>query len=315
MNQSQTFRSNRWLATPAQWWRRWVRDVWDNPVTRKELRGRMRTGRTFVTLSLHVVFLSLFLLGLYALLSESWSYSATTPNLEEIGSVLFGTVVGMEMLLIGFTVPNLTAGAISGERERQTYDLLRVTLLPARTLIVGKLMAALAYAGLLLLVAVPLQSVAFFFGGINAADVWMSLWVMSLEALFMAAIGLYFSAHTRRTFSAKGLTYVAIVFLAFALPFVGSVLSVDWDVASYQMDNALTVYVAGVLLCFNPALALLLSHAVYTQHQALFTFQYTMSNGQTLTLLSPWLVFSVLYLGLTALLLVLATRRMRRVEG
>ena len=318
MNRSRTlWGRSRWAVLVA-WRRELARDVWDNPVTRKELRGRMRAGRTFVTLSVYVAFLSLFLLGFYAILLDALNLSmaaSSAYSMEEIGGSLFSVVVGMEMLLIGFIAPTLTTGAISGEREHQTYDLLRVTLLPARTLVAGKLAAALAYVGLLLVVAVPLQSVAFFFGGIEAADVWLSLWVMLLEALFLATVGLYFSARTWRTFSAKMLTYAAIAFLVFGLPFVGGIMTLDLDAGSYQAPNATTLYVAGALLCFNPALVLLMSHAVSTQSQSLFTFYYTAANGQTFTLPAPWVVFTGLYGGLTVLLLVLAVRRVRRVEG
>jgi ABC-type transport system involved in multi-copper enzyme maturation permease subunit len=309
-----------------------VRDVWDNPVARKELRGRMRTGRTFVTLSVYVVSLSVFLLGFYAILLDTLNFSATTYNVEDIGGTLFAVVVGMEMLLTSLIAPTLTAGAISGERERQTYDLLRVTLLSARRLVMGKLAAALAYVVLLLVVAVPLQSVAFFFGGISAADVWLSLWVMLVNALFLAALGLYFSARTWRTFSAKALTYAVVVGVAFGLPFLGGMMLVDWSTSGYQtstpttfyvggaplatsqMPSLLRLYAAGALLSFNPALALLMTHAAQTQSHALLTFSYTPTGGQAVTLPSPWVVFSGLYLGLTVLLLKLAIRRVRRVE-
>ncbi len=319
MKLSRTLEGSRRLAALAAWQRVLARDVWNNPIMRKELRGRMRAGRTFVTLSVYVALLSLFLPGVYAMLVDSSAFSpspySAAYSMEEIGKTLLGMVVGMEMLLIGFIAPTLTTSAISGERERQTYDLLRVTLLPARTLVAGKLAAALAYVGLLLVVAVPLQSVAFFFGDIDAADVWLSLWVMLLEALFLATAGLYFSTYTRRTFSANILTYAAIAFVVFGLPFIGGMMTLDLNAGSYQAPNAATVYIAGVLLCFNPPLVLLMTHAVYTQHQSLFTFTYTATNGQTLTLASPWIVFSVLYLGLTVILLWSAIRRVRRVEA
>ena len=316
MNSSRTLARFRDMAALKEWGRSLARDVWDNPVTRKELRGRMRAGRTFVTLSGYVGALSVFLLGFYALMVDSLSFSGTAYDVEDIGSTLFAVVVGMEMLLTSFTIPTLTAGAISGERERQTYDLLRATLLPARRLVMGKLSAALAYMGLLLVVAVPLQSVAFFFGGISAADVWLSLWVMVVNALFLATLGLYFSARTWRTFSAKALTYGVVVVLVFGLPFLGSTMLMGWtwNASTYQAPDPLTLYVAGALLCFNPAAALLMTHMVYAQYHALFVFSYTPANGQAVTLPSPWIVFSVIYLGLVVWLLKLAIRHVRRVE-
>ncbi len=318
MNASQTLSGGR-LSAALGLWQKLARNFWDNPVARKELRGRMRTARAFVTLSVYVGLLSLFLLGVYTVLVESSTFNpslySSAYSVEDIGGTLFGAVVGVEMVLIGLTVPTLTAVAISGEREQQTYDLLRTTLLPAQRLVFGKLLAALAYAALLLVVAVPLQSVAFFFGGVSALEVGLSLWVMALEALFLAALGLYFSARTRRTFSSKALTYAAAVVVVLGLPFLGGVMTLNLDPSSPQAPSTFTLYVAGTLLCFNPPLALLMTHVVDVQHQSLFVFTYTATNGQTFTLPAPWVVFSVLYVGMTAVLLFWAVRRVRRVEG
>ncbi len=316
MKLSRALQGNRFWASLARWRRALAHNVWDNPVTRKELRGRMRTGLAFITLSVYAASLSLFLVGFYAILVDANTFAPSTYSTEELGGSLFGAVVGLEMVLIGFTVPNLTAGAVSGERERQTYDLLRVTLLPAHTLILGKLTAALGYAGLLLVVAVPLQSVAFFFGGVNAVLIWLSLWMMALEALLLASVGLYFSSRSKRTFSAKALTYVALAFLVLGLPLAGGwVMTMRANAPAYQMPSVWVTLVVGVLVCFNPALALLLTYSLYTKSSSLFLFSYTAGNGPTLTLPSPWIVFSVLYLGLAAIFLGLAVRRVRRVEG
>ena len=51
----------------------------------------------------------------------------------------------MMVVLVLFFVPGLAAGAIAGERERQTLATLQVTLLRPRSILVGKIAAALAY--------------------------------------------------------------------------------------------------------------------------------------------------------------------------
>ena len=45
------------------------------------------------------------------------------------GKAIFGLIVWLELVMISFTAPALTSGAIALERERQTFDLLKVTLL------------------------------------------------------------------------------------------------------------------------------------------------------------------------------------------
>src|SRR3990172_3223393 len=129
-----------------------------NPVVLKELRGRMRGARAFVLLTFHILVMS----GFITLLYTAYTASANTPysgfDRQLLGKIVFGGVVGMELLLVCFITPAFTVGAISGERERQTYDLLRTTLLPARSLVLGKLTAAMSFVLLLLLASLPLPS-------------------------------------------------------------------------------------------------------------------------------------------------------------
>ena len=80
------------------------------------------------------------------------------PGLNAVirSATLAAGVVGIELLLIIFIAPSFTSGAITGERERQTYDLLRTTLLATPSFITGKLESSLGYILLLLLAAIPL---------------------------------------------------------------------------------------------------------------------------------------------------------------
>src|SRR6185369_5430589 len=110
---------------------------------------------------------------------------------------LFIGIVGVELFLVTFIAPTFTAGAISGERERQTYDLLRTTLLPASRLVIGKLISALSYVFLLLLAAIPLQSIAFLFGGVTELEVVLSFVILFITALALGSVGIYFSAVTQ----------------------------------------------------------------------------------------------------------------------
>src|SRR5215216_3216418 len=113
-----------------------------SPVVLKELRGRMRGMRVFVFMTVYLALMSGFVTLLYVLYSSSQNYYGYASG-GQIGRVLFIGIVGTELFLVTFIAPTFTAGAISGERERQTYDLLRTTLLPARSLVFGKLVSAL----------------------------------------------------------------------------------------------------------------------------------------------------------------------------
>src|SRR2546421_3816804 len=90
-----------------------------NPVVIKELRGRMRGMRAFVVMTVYLALMSGFVTLLYVLYSSSQNYYGYASG-GQIGRVLFVGIVGTELFLVTFIAPTFTAGAISGERERQT---------------------------------------------------------------------------------------------------------------------------------------------------------------------------------------------------
>ena len=144
-----------------------------NPVMLKELRGRMRGARGFAIITIFLTLMGFFTLLLYLLQIPQGGVVVT----GELGRELFIGVLFIELMLIIFIVPALTAGAITNERERKTYDLLQTTLITKATFVVGKLQSALGYIVLLLLSAVPLQSIAFLFGGVSEAELLLALLV------------------------------------------------------------------------------------------------------------------------------------------
>ncbi|MCA9960930.1 MAG: hypothetical protein KC443_17945, partial [Anaerolineales bacterium] len=93
----------------------------DNPVTLKELRSRMRGRRAFVVLTVYLVVMSL-LIALIYLAYASAANQAYGPDPRQAGKVVFGAVIGVQVFLVTFIAPAFTAGAITGEKERQTFD-------------------------------------------------------------------------------------------------------------------------------------------------------------------------------------------------
>ena len=169
----------------------------------KELRGRMRGARAFVIITIYLLLMSIFTILLY-FVRVPLSGSVVTG---ELGRVLFIGVVGIELLLIIFIVPALTAVAITGERERKTYDLLKTTLLPTPAFVAGKMESALGYIFLLLLAAIPLQSIAFLFGGVSLPELLLAFIVLSVTAMTLGAVGMFFSSLTDRTLPATVRSY------------------------------------------------------------------------------------------------------------
>ena len=88
----------------------------------------MRGRQAFILLTLYLGLISLYIVLIYNLLGLTTSITWDPSARQDSGKAIFGTVVLLELLLISFIAPGLTAGAITSERERQTYEILRTTL-------------------------------------------------------------------------------------------------------------------------------------------------------------------------------------------
>ncbi|MBN1311043.1 MAG: ABC transporter permease [Anaerolineae bacterium] len=300
---------------PPSIWGAWLRR---NPIVLKELRGRMRGARAFVMLTIYVGLMSLFTVLLYMIYTASSTVTLSTTG-SAIGQLIFGGVLAVELFLVCFIAPAFTAGAISGEREHQTYYLLRTTLLSAQRLVFGKLTSAMAYIVLLLFVAVPLQSLAFLMGGVTIAEVLLSVELLVVTAIGYGAVGIFFSTTTRRTLSASILTYVFALLITVVLPLAAlvvlSLTSIWMFTASSQPVLEILIFLIFALLaCTNPIATAILTEVVLQQHGTAFVFTQTFSNGLNIPLPSPWIVYTLVYGVGTLVLVLLSVRRVRQVD-
>ena len=129
-------------------------------------------------------------------------------------------MTAVELGLICLLAPALTADLISGERERQTLDLLLVTPLSRRQIVVGKLVAALGSLLLLIVLALPIQAIAVLIGGIGLEELLVGLLLLGLTATTYGCVGLFWSARLRTTRGAMLFSYVTTLLGVGGLPLV-----------------------------------------------------------------------------------------------
>ena len=291
-----------------------------NPVVLKELRGRMRGVRAFVLLTFHLLVMSGFVLFLLFTYQASSNYVYNTLTAQMLGKYLFAGLVGIELLLASFITPAVTASAISGERERQTLDLLKTTLLPAHSLVLGKLTAALVFVLLLLVAGLPLQSLSFLLGGVAPEEIMIASVLLIATAFLYGTAGIFFSTLMRRTLGATVLTYAFTLLTILGLPLIMIpvvLLGPAWSTPRLAVQVAL-YYGLGALVATNPLAAALVTETVLTNEHTTFFFTQTLysSSGQSLTipLVSPWLPFTLFCFGLGVVLVVVSMWLVRRVE-
>jgi ABC-type transport system involved in multi-copper enzyme maturation permease subunit len=171
-----------------------IRDgVLRNAVVGKELRTRMRGWRSTAVLTLYMA-----ILGVIAIAFLVQQAGSVNGQSSQVGLRLFQTMAIFQLFLILFVTPASTAGAISGERQRQTWDLLLVTRLSSFGIVWGKLVAGLAFDLLLIMASLPLFSLVFLFGGVAPEDILHTYIVFLATVVLLGVISLCVSALTRR---------------------------------------------------------------------------------------------------------------------
>jgi ABC-type transport system involved in multi-copper enzyme maturation permease subunit len=192
----------------------------------RELRGRFRGRRAFVVLTLYLAALAVIAYGAYTVQAPQARDLAGGAPVDpgglaggvalanasaSIGQAIFSLLSVFQLLLVAFIAPAFTAGAISLEREKQTLDLLVTTPMRPGAIVVGKLLAALAFVFLLIVAAIPVSALVLMYGGAGIDDIVRQQIILFVTAIGFGVIGVFYSALVRRTQAATVLTYTTIL--------------------------------------------------------------------------------------------------------
>lgn len=181
----------------------------------KELRSRLRRER-----SVWVIFAYLLVMGLigfgFLLRANAFTGGYQVYLLRQVGVQLYTLLSLVQLFLIVFIAPALTATSINGEKERQTFDLLLCSKLSAFSLLAGKLIAGLANVLLLIVASIPLFSLVYFFGGVSLAQALAALAVFVITAVVAGTFGLFCSTLLRRPTVSTAIAYSFCVLWMFS---------------------------------------------------------------------------------------------------
>ena len=182
-----------------------------NPVYKRETMVSARSFRLAMTLVIFNSILALvILLNMYSVvervkLTADIQYSSFTN--------LYVFVAVVEFVMLMFIMPALTAGSISGERERQTLDILLTTTMKPSEIIWGKLLSSFSTMFLMVVSSFPLLAVSFVYGGVMIYDVFLLLLCYLAVALMCGSMGICFSSLFKRSTIATVVSYGVLVFI------------------------------------------------------------------------------------------------------
>ncbi len=221
-----------------------------NPVIAKELRDRVRTWRSPFLITIYLTALA-GIGGLNYYFQTMYNYGGTQAL--RLGLITFGLLAVAQLILIAFIAPGMTASIISGERERQTWPLLLVTRLAPLSIVTGKLLSAISYIVLLVLVSMPIYSTVFLFGTVDMRNLLLVVLVSLVTTVTIASIGLLCSALFKRTITAIVISYLLTFFL-YGGTFILAVLIQSFNMEKWSRLNQPPPI--PFIVNFNPLVAL-----------------------------------------------------------
>ncbi|MFJ7932978.1 ABC transporter permease [Sporosarcina sp. NPDC096371] len=272
---------------------------YNNPVLFKELKLRFRSPKSFVGLLFYLVAMCVFVFGFIFTMMSMTGVSYFRPS-ESV--LLFSFLVFIQLGLVLFITPGLTAGAISSEREKQTLPILLTTSQSSFQIISGKLLSSIAFLLLLTVAGLPIYSLVFLFGGISPMDFVKVFLFLFVTLLAMGSIGIMFSTLIRRTIVSMIATYGTMLFLSAVTGFLFLIV-MQVVQFNYSGVGVPPPSITGqILASINPAVlfASLLSPGV------------SEAIGEMTQVKFPiWIAYLIFYLTVTVLSLFIAVKKLR----
>lgn len=210
------------------------------PLLWKELQEQAARPRTYV---IRFVYGGLLFALACAVFYGNLGENAGSTNVLGRGRGLLNQLVTIQLWGLYLFVPAMVSSAITMEKERSTFDLLLTTKLRPWEIVVQKLIGRLVPVFTFLLLALPLMAIAYSFGGVTQAQLWLSILLLLLTCLQAGSIAIMCSAFFRSTPEAFVASYLLFALVGAACISPGVTQSDGGDVPAVIMIMTISITV------------------------------------------------------------------------
>src|SRR5580693_5872920 len=172
-----------------------------NPILRRVVEA---AGKKRRDLFIRCIYLGLLVALVIAVLVNSGTdySSADLAILAKDSALVFQRLSYLQLGLVALLAPIFTAGAITQEKDSQTYDILLSTPLTNGQILLGSLMSRVFFIIALLVSGIPIFSITQIFGGVAIKNIVASFLIAAATAFVTGALAMAiatFKVGTRRT--------------------------------------------------------------------------------------------------------------------
>ncbi len=222
-----------------------------NPIMKKE----MMVGSRSIKMSFAIMGINAFLAMIVLLVMFANSMTGVMSGYDYSSlSYLFPILGCVECGLLSLIVPIITSGSISGERERQTLDIMLTTPVSPFSIAVGKLGSAMMVVMMYMITSIPVMAISFVLGGMSWWAL-LGLFAMLLYlGIYVGSVGVFCSSVVKKSVMATILTIsigIGIIIATTIIMYIG----IGWKVYQLSTMNNVVDYNAGaipMIMLLNP---------------------------------------------------------------
>ena len=183
-----------------------------NPILSFSATRRMRSARTLLVLGGWLA----VMLGTALLMMGGLFRAEVTIRGLHSGVDCYNILMIVQFALIVLIAPAMTSGAVAGERERQTLELLLVTNTRSLRIVWGKALESFAMLALLLICGAPVMCLPVISGAVTPLQVGEGELYLLAVAFSAVCVGVLASSLSRSSVSGGILAYLMIFGIAAA---------------------------------------------------------------------------------------------------
>ena len=166
--------------------------MWLNPIVKKDVKVQSRSMKIcFGVLAYELILALVFFFAMF-IIQENNTYYSDNIYSELVG--LYPVLAITQFVILGVIVPVRTASSISGERERQTFDIMMTTGMTPFSVVAGKVMTAIVQSMLFIAASLPIMALSFVVGGMSWSYLFWFFAIALLISVFSASIGILCSS-------------------------------------------------------------------------------------------------------------------------
>ena len=219
-----------------------------NPIVKKDLKVISRSMKiAWGVFAYETVLAIIFFFAVYIIFDAFSTYGYTSDYQDFMA--LFPVLAAVQFGIIALVMPIITATAISGEKEKQTFDLLLTTVMTPRAIVRGKVESAVIRMMVFIVGSIPLMAISFTIGGLSWFNLLITMVGFLIFAILTGSIGIFASTLTKKSISAIILTYV-FYFVVGTISVIPTLIVVLASFSNYGS-------IISILMLINPVAAII----------------------------------------------------------